>query len=65
MHMLSLLVRSEILHGLLEGFSTPVLEHALTQAGDANVAEVCFLFIRWTVRLTDADVEGLGEGSIH
>ena len=38
MHMLSFPVRSEILHGLLEGFSTPVLEHALAQAGDANVA---------------------------
>ena len=37
-HMLSFLVHSEILHGLLEGFSTPVLEHALVQAGDANVA---------------------------
>ena len=31
-------VRSEILHGLLEGFSTPILEHTLAQAGDANVA---------------------------
>ena len=37
-HMLSFPVHSEILHGLLEGFSTPVLEHALAQAGDANVA---------------------------
>ena len=37
-HMLSFPVFSEVLHGLLEGFSTPILEHALMQDGDANVA---------------------------